>query len=112
MLTMEHCRNEACLVTFDTNRIDISNIDAVKSRFVDFINEGHNKFALNLSNVTFLDSAGLGALISTLRSLKGKGGIALFGVNTNIRSVLKMTHMDRIFPIYNTVDDALDSFTS
>ena len=61
------------------------------------IKKGHMHIALDLSNVNFVDSTGLGAIVRCLKELGGQGQLVLFGVNPLFRSLLQLTKMDSIF---------------
>lgn len=55
---------------------------------------------LDLTEVEFLDSSGLGAVVAA-RKLLGKGRqLSLAGLQPAVEKVLRLTHMDRVFPIY------------
>lgn len=59
---------------------------------------------LDLTEVEFLDSSGLGAVVAA-RKLLGKGRqLALAGLQPAVEKVLRLTHMDRVFPIYRDAD--------
>jgi anti-sigma B factor antagonist len=59
----------------------------------------------------FMDSAGLGALLSCLRRLNGAGGdLKLFAMSKAVRSVVQITRMHRIFDIFDTKEEALQAF--
>lgn len=62
----------------------------------------------DLSNVEFLDSGGLGALVGAYRAAR-RAGISFFLVRPSHRSrrMLRWTQLDRIIPTYPTLDDAL-----
>lgn len=64
---------------------------------------------LDLSEVEFLDSSGLGAVVAA-RKLLGKGHqLALAGLQPAVEKVLRLTHMDRVFPIYADADAFLSA---
>lgn len=66
---------------------------------------------LDMSRVTFIDSTGLGALISCLRQVNAGGGdLKLCGLTANVRSLFQMVRMHRLFEIYNTRDEAVRAF--
>ncbi len=63
---------------------------------------------LDLSKVMWIDSTGLGELISSLSSIKkGSGNLVLASLQAPVQSLLKMTNLDQIFDIYDSVDLAL-----
>lgn len=62
---------------------------------------------IDLINVDFMDSSGLGALIGCFKSTQETGGLVLCNVHKNVHEVLALTHMDRIFEIYDDIDTFL-----
>jgi len=63
---------------------------------------------LDLSLVGFMDSTGLGAMLSCLRSVKAKGGtLKLTNLTPEVRQLFEMVLMDRVFEIYPDVASAL-----
>ena len=55
---------------------------------------------LDLSEVEFLDSSGLGAVVAARKILGSDRTLALAGLQPAVDKVLRLTHMDRVFPIY------------
>ena len=63
---------------------------------------------LQLDNVEFIDSSGLGALVRLTQAARVKGGdLKLSGVSERIRKTLKMTNLDSQFEIYDSVEEAI-----
>lgn len=62
---------------------------------------------LDLTAVTFIDSSGLGALISVLNNLGQEGQLVLCGIHGAVASMFKLTRMDKVFRIFPTADDAV-----
>jgi len=69
---------------------------------------------INLSNTDMIDSTGIGLFISALTSLRRENGdIRLAGMHTRIKNVFLMTRLlGPVFKNYETLDEALESFTS
>jgi anti-sigma B factor antagonist len=66
-------------------------------------------FLIDMSGLTFVDSSGLGALLSCLRMMKGKNGqLLLVGMSRPVRALFELVRMHRIFSIYNSLAEALD----
>jgi len=62
-----------------------------------------------LNEVPYIDSAGLGTLVSILRDVRTKGReMFLVGLRKNIRKIFEMTRLDRVFKIYETVDEVIE----
>jgi anti-anti-sigma factor len=65
---------------------------------------GGDLVLLDLSEVEFLDSSGLGAVVAARKLLGKQYRLALAGLQPAVEKVLRLTHMDRVFPIYATSD--------
>jgi anti-sigma B factor antagonist len=63
---------------------------------------------LDLSQVRFVDSSGLGSILSCLRQMNAKGGeLNLCGITKQVRALFDLVRMHRIFDIYDTRDEAV-----
>ena len=62
---------------------------------------------LDLSVVEFIDSTGLGAILSVLKLLGKSGELVISGTADTVTSMFKLTRMDRVFAMHATVDEAL-----
>jgi anti-anti-sigma factor len=73
------------------------------------VNDGHRRLVVDLRQVNFIDSSGLGALISGLKSARQAGGdLRIASPAEQARVVLKLTMLDRVLRPYDSVEDALD----
>ena len=69
------------------------------------------RLVLDLSHLRFVDSSGLGALLSCLRQLSGKGGdLKLCSMSKQVRALFELVRMHRIFDIYGTQEEAVHAF--
>ncbi len=77
-------------------------------RVMAFVDNGMTSLLLNLQSVQFLDSCGIGTLI-TIRNklLKAKGSIALCNISERVQKVLDIAALHKVFDIYETEEDAL-----
>jgi anti-sigma B factor antagonist len=74
--------------------------------------EQHKHVVLDLSALTFIDSSGLGVLLSCLRQLTGNGGdLKLCSLTPQVRAVFQLVRMHRLFDVYNTRDEAAQAFS-
>ena len=72
---------------------------------------GQKKVVFDLSKMAHIDSAGLGGLVSILQWLNSNGGVMkLACLQPRPKIVFDITHVSRLFEIYDTVDAALASF--
>ncbi|HOJ17089.1 MAG: STAS domain-containing protein [Ignavibacteriales bacterium] len=76
------------------------------------ISEGKKNLILDLSEVKFMNSSGLGMMISGLTTVKKEGGmLKLACVAEKIQSLLMITKLITIFETYDTIEEAIKSFT-
>lgn len=75
------------------------------------IDKGIKKVVVDLSGVAWVNSTGLGILISGLTTMKNNGGqLKLANVTEKIHSLLTITKLVTVFDSYDTVEEALGSF--
>ena len=85
---------------------------ALRALITDLAAEGHKNLLLDLGEVSYMDSSGLGALVSGYNSLKGGGGVvALFNVPKRIENLLEMSRLTSLFPMFATEQDAAGHFS-
>jgi anti-sigma B factor antagonist len=90
--------------------LDASNAGEFKRDIAPWL-ETNTKVVLDLSRLRFVDSSGLGAFISCLRKLNGKGGdLKLSGMSKQVRGVFELVRMHRVFEILPTKEDAVRAF--
>jgi anti-sigma B factor antagonist len=82
-----------------------------KEGLIAYVKSGKRNVVLDLSEVTFIDSSGLGALIGSLKAM-GKGGeLALCSARDGVISMLKLTRMDKVFRIFATANEAASALS-
>jgi anti-sigma B factor antagonist len=75
--------------------------------------EGAPTMILDFTGVPYLDSSGLGSLVSAYTSCAKSGRrVALTGVNKRVLKVFEITKVERIFLMFPTLSDALEAFTN
>jgi anti-sigma B factor antagonist len=92
------------------DELDASNSGEFK-RDIAPVLQSHTKLVLDLSQLRFVDSSGLGAMLSCLRQLGAKGGdLKLCGMSKQVRALFELVRMHRIFDIYSTREEAARAF--
>jgi anti-sigma B factor antagonist len=108
-LTVEKI-GDVAVVQVHGEHLDASVADEFRRDMTPLI-EADPRMVLDMSRMQFLDSAGLGALLSCLRRLSAEeGDLKLCGLTRPVRSVFEISRMHRIFDIYDTRDEALRAF--
>jgi anti-sigma B factor antagonist len=93
-------------------RLDAHNSDLLKGAMKDVFEGGAKNVLVDLRQVRFIDSSGLGALVSGFKnSVSHRGRLALSGLQEQVRSMFELTRLHRVFEIYEGFDEALASFT-
>ena len=73
---------------------------ALQQYFRELLEENHSNFILNLADVPYIDSFGLGQLVTIWSSIRSKGGrLILLRPTDHVRRLLQITKLDTIFPI-------------
>ena len=94
------------------DELDASNSGEFK-RDIAPVLQANTKLVLDLNQLRFVDSSGLGAMLSCLRQLTAKGGdLKLCGMSSQVRALFELVRMHRIFDIYSTREDAVKAFHS
>lgn len=92
-------------------RLDAHNSDVLKGAMKQVFEGGAKNVLVDLRQVRFIDSSGLGALVSGFKnSVSHRGRLTLSGLQEQVRSMFELTRLHRVFEIHESVDEALDSF--
>ena len=78
-----------------------------KAHLAEYVSRGNSSIVLDLAAVSFIDSSGLGALVSSLKSLGNDGDLVVSGVHGAVASMFKLTRMDKVFRMYGSTDEAV-----
>ena len=83
----------------------------IKERIRDLLSDGQRKILLNLGDVSYIDSAGLGALISSYATVKREGGqLKLVNLTKRVQDLLAITKLITVFDTFDSEKEALDSY--
>jgi anti-sigma B factor antagonist len=101
---------DVAVVTLPVEELDAGNTPEFK-RDISPVLEANTKVVLDLSRLRFMDSSGLGSFLSCLRKLNSKGGdLKLSGLSPQVRTVIELVRMHRIFDIYSTKEESVRAF--
>jgi len=86
--------------------------NALREKVKGLIAAGKKKIVLNMDNITFIDSAGLGTLVAAHHSAKTQGaGLRLCHLGSKFQEVLQITKLLTVFEVYKTEAEAVASFS-
>jgi anti-sigma B factor antagonist len=81
----------------------------LKQKIEAMIDAGNRKLIVDMSEVEFVDSSGLAAIVSGLKKTHAlDGSLVLVGVHPNVMEVFRLTLLDQVFQFYPDLDSALD----
>jgi anti-sigma B factor antagonist len=90
--------------------LDAGNSRALKQSIAPLLSRG-GKLVIDLSRIEFIDSSGLGALVSCLRQAHSSGGdIKLCGLMNQARALFELVRMHRVFEVFNSPEEAVTSY--
>jgi anti-sigma B factor antagonist len=104
--------NEVLVVTPRGDRLDAAAAPDFKRAVKALIDAGDSRMVLDLSEVGFIDSSGLGVIVSILKAVGEDGALVLCGMNQRVLTLFRLTRFDRIFSMFATLADALAGFPS
>jgi anti-sigma B factor antagonist len=91
-------------------RVNAVTAPALKTRIRELVEEGRTEIVYDLTEVSFLDSSGLSALVSGLKATRERGGfLKLAGMTAQVATIFRLTMLDRVFEVFPSVDAALAS---
>jgi anti-sigma B factor antagonist len=111
-------------------RLDLEAAPEFRSAILQLIKTGHRNLVVDLEDIVFIDSSGLGTLVSALKQLKvakdrrravrpegsrrptARGDVKLANVQPPVASLLEIIRLDRVFRTYGSVEEAVKSYSS
>ena len=95
-----------------SGRITIGEGDVImREKVTEVVDQGQSNIILNLTKVTYMDSAGIGELVACLKRVKEKGGvIKLLNASGKVYDLLQLTKLEDVFESYKDEKEAIDSF--
>ncbi|MDY0190367.1 MAG: STAS domain-containing protein [Desulfuromonas sp.] len=98
-------------LSLQEERLDAHNSNELKTQLLNLFEEGKSKIIIDLASVRFIDSSGLGALVSGFKNASSReGSLKLCGLQTQVKSMFELTRLHRVFEIFPSIDEALASF--
>jgi anti-sigma B factor antagonist len=96
-------------------QLPVENLDAGNTkefkRQVSPLLEAKAKLVFDMAKVKFVDSSGLGALLSCLRQVNAEGGdLKICGLTKQVRVIFELVRMHRIFEMFNTREEAAKAY--
>ena len=85
--------------------------ELLKDKVNSLVNQGHKKIVLNLAEVPYIDSAGLGEIVRTYTTISRQGGqLKLLNLTKRIEDLLSITKLLTVFDTYDNEAEAVKSY--
>lgn len=89
----------------------VGNRQELKQKVLEELESGERKFLIDFDRTGYIDSSGLGVLVSLSKKIREQGGeLRLANLNEDLRTLFELTKLDTLFQIANSRDEALSSF--
>ena len=93
-----------------SGEVDVATAPRLRERLVDLVTEGNHRIVVDLENVDFLDSTGLGVLVGALKRVRGEGGsLDIVCTHERILKIFSITGLDKVFGLHDSVPAAVSS---
>ncbi len=107
-LKVESQARGAWTVVNVAGELDVYTAGRLKEEIIGLANQGRCHIAVDLARVDFMDSTGLGVLITGLKRIREQEGVlVLISPRDQIRRLLTITGLDKVLPVHESVDKAM-----
>ncbi len=105
-------KNDGDVVIVDVDgQLIVGNRQELKQKILEALEAGDRKFLLDFTRTGYIDSSGLGVLVSLSKKIRDEGGeLRLAGLNEDLRTLFELTKLDTLFAISDTAHEALAAF--
>lgn len=100
---------DICILCVQEERIDAAVALAFKENVRTLTTEAPPRVVLDLTQVKFIDSSGLGAIVASLKLLTPERKLVLAGLTPPVEKVFRLTRMDSVFDVFLTLDAAVEA---
>ena len=94
-----HVVNDQVIVDL-SGSIYVEDAAAIRFNLIEYIEKGHKRFVVNLADVDYIDSSGLGVLVAIQkRALQHGGGVVIKGLRGMVKELFELTRLTKVFEI-------------
>ncbi|MCP4131393.1 MAG: STAS domain-containing protein [bacterium] len=89
-----------------SGEVDLYNVSELKKALFSITDGKHSSVAVDMKNVNYMDSSGIGALVAGQKKMKAHNGkFALINIHEDVLNILKLATLDKFFKIYESEDE-------
>lgn len=91
-----------------SGEVDLYNVSELKKALFGLTDGNHSSIVVDMKNVNYMDSSGIGALVAGQKKMKAHGGkFSLMNVHDDVLNILKLATLDKFFKIFDTEEDLI-----
>ncbi|MEM7417977.1 MAG: STAS domain-containing protein [Gemmatimonadota bacterium] len=110
-MSFQVSRNDDVTLIEVEGQLIVGNRQELKQQVLEQLEGGDQKFVIDFANTGYIDSSGLGVLVSLSKKIREQGGeLRLSSLNDDLRTLFELTKLDTLFKITNNKEEALDGF--
>src|SRR5699024_6056791 len=92
--------------------IDVYTAPSLREAVVEAVDKGHVQLIIDVENVDFLDSTGLGVLVGALKRVRSEdGSLDIVCTHARLLKIFEITGLDKVFGLYSSVGEAVNAHT-
>jgi anti-sigma B factor antagonist len=106
-----HKDSSGVMVIEVDGQLIVGNRQELKQQVLDALEAGERRFLVDFTRTGYIDSSGLGVLVSLSKKIRDEGGdLRLSGLNDDLKTLFELTKLDTLFAISDTAAEALGAF--
>jgi anti-sigma B factor antagonist len=103
--------NNGIVLVRAEGQLIVGNRQELKNLVTERLEAGERRYVIDFSRTGYIDSSGLGALVTISKQVREQGGeMRLAGLNDDLRTLFELTKLDTLFAISNSAEQALSAF--
>jgi len=112
MIVQVEEKGSVVVIVVKEERLDAHNSSELKTQMLTLFEDGKTNLIVDLETVRFVDSSGLGSLVSGFKNASARNGnLKLCSLQPQVKSMFELTRLHRVFEIFASRDEALASFS-
>ena len=110
-MSFEVSKNDDVTLIEVEGQLIVGNRQELKQQVLEQLEEGDRKFVIDFAETGYIDSSGLGVLVSLSKKIREQGGeLRLSSLNEDLRTLFELTKLDTLFRIADDKEQALEGF--
>ncbi len=90
--------------------VDAYSSGKIKDMILGQIDQGNSSLVIDLAKVPYMDSSGLGMMVTVLKNInKRQGTLRIIGLNGDLKNIFSLTRLDKVFNLYGSLEEALQN---